>query len=905
MARIPKGSRMVLTNLKGSPSTDAIRFTGHLISKEAEKFIGTVANVRGQVVANQRIEEATAAVQATNFQRDAEGRLIMPSMPDTKGGFFGPKLYDTAYAKSMAEAFSQRLSLDAGEKAVDLARKHYEEPEAFRREYSAWAEGMLENIPDDYKAGFSAQIEARGLQTYGAISNQRAERDFRHAKETRIQSLESDYSDLYNIVESAGPTGEAVALTFNKIIADIEKGRMLGQFSDGEAKERMNQAYANIAFADLSRKMSSIEAGADPLDNVAAEKTYLQQMEFLNSFASGKSFAKWVNFNPNERHISEREGSAAEMIPDPEVRKAIAESLRSQLTLKEKTRNAVVQNTEDRITTDTMNSVFEESLQIMQGAATGFSPELVDSVHTLMKNGSPTTKGAMVSIIDFMDSRMGVTNQSNISTQRWNEARTYSEFLANQYPELVETVNTLTTSRLYGPGPGGKLIRVAPNADRKTANTPANLNRTLELLASEESWIQRMEGMIRMSSSGSQMYQKTIEEMQRKALQYQSVKEDLDARFPDSQYPQLVQWKAEKLQDIMETPTGMNAESVQYADLALAQAWGIQPKEILAKMETVSADEMDALFNIVDQGQFLPKGAAEWLKGALSGGMDQEKMWRVNYMMKRLYENPSTAARLDSEYQLGNMASLGKAVYYQNITNPDVYNRLKELSASGVNVVTPQEYRQKNNVSAEFFFTTIRDEIGNVFDASPSEMPLELINAIESSAENTMRMLNIDASDSGAIEDYTRDAITAAIKNGEWSESKYAVDQQASPKNWFKHSQWVQGATVENMYQYGHEIDRSFLPFVVKTITDDKSAMLGMADWQPKPGKNIRLKLSGQDAENDYWQVYFPSEIGWGPLEKINENGDVEPVMISYKRWNKMDIEQRKAPDLKVGMMNR
>ncbi len=258
------------------------------------KTAATFASREFDKLADTRTQEAIVAASALNFERDAEGNLIAPTVPIGDNGLLAPSIYDRKYTQMVGQRYLQQMQIDISETINGIAADNPFEPETFRTLAEGYVSKVTDLAPDYLKADVNNAAQVKMVEHFNHIIRVRAERDHAEAKGLQIITIDGHMDDLAGYV-AGGADPEIVGGAMLKARAAIEQGDEFHFWLDDEKQHMLDAIDRQYAIASISKLITSIPQG----DEVAYSDVRLA----LNSFARGEGTFPMVDEAGNVAHV--------------------------------------------------------------------------------------------------------------------------------------------------------------------------------------------------------------------------------------------------------------------------------------------------------------------------------------------------------------------------------------------------------------------------------------------------------------------------------------------------------------------------------------------------------------------------------------------------------------------------
>jgi hypothetical protein len=243
-----------------------------------------VRDVGVKLTTEQRIREASEAAQALNFERDPDGNVLAPQLPESEGGFFGPSIFDQEYTKQVLTRYKQQVSLDGVAHLQKLAEVHRLDPDGYQLAAQSYIDATADKVLPAVRGDAKTELESRAVTHFNFIVRQRSEFDFQESGNTHKEHMNQIHDNLISLI-SSGADNTLVALEYTRWFAELEAGadsRFYDRSNLISAPQVMQKA---MAAGYLARELSVLTD--DPASNA-------QALARLKQFEEGKGTVKIV-----------------------------------------------------------------------------------------------------------------------------------------------------------------------------------------------------------------------------------------------------------------------------------------------------------------------------------------------------------------------------------------------------------------------------------------------------------------------------------------------------------------------------------------------------------------------------------------------------------------------------------
>ena len=283
-------------------STEGAR-AGVLLGNAVQSFAAKKAE-------EDRIKEATLAAQALNFERDPEGRIVAPKLPENKG-LLAPSIFDEAYTQQVLRRYTQQIELDAKKQLSDIALQHRLDPTGFEESSQAYIDKVSDTVLPNVQGDARTVMESVQVTLYNNIARLRAEDDHRKAAATHEEYMNDRLVELRSMLatpltDETVLTSVALAAEIGELAAEGVQFGFMDPFMMENAGEKIQQqATMAILMGDVSRANTIVERA--------------NMVEFLNQLSEGKGKIKTIK----DGRLMEL--PVSEVFGDPELRQALVD----------------------------------------------------------------------------------------------------------------------------------------------------------------------------------------------------------------------------------------------------------------------------------------------------------------------------------------------------------------------------------------------------------------------------------------------------------------------------------------------------------------------------------------------------------------------------------------------------
>jgi len=291
-------------------------------SASVTKLTDTVTAIGSETLAKQRLQEANHAVQALTFERDEQGNLIAPTLPESDG-FFGPSLFDEAYTAQAKNAYAQRIQLDARQAISGLANKHILDPDAFEVSSDAYIKATLAAVHPSVQGDVEIMMESLGVEHYNTVARKKAEHDFINAGKLHFETIDQRQRDLGAAIIGGQEWDQVIPMVMevSGLMTEAERRNFAGEDYVIQAADALTRyvatAYLTKEFTDIPnnelanatmiKRLTDLKEG---IGNITmAGKDGLEEVDIKDMF--GTIQERQLIIDPVIKMISERETGRA------------------------------------------------------------------------------------------------------------------------------------------------------------------------------------------------------------------------------------------------------------------------------------------------------------------------------------------------------------------------------------------------------------------------------------------------------------------------------------------------------------------------------------------------------------------------------------------------------------------
>lgn len=335
----------------------------------------------GDIQAERELKRATLAVQSITFDRDERGQLISPELPEASGTF-GPTLFEEAYSAQMLDLYKNRLSIDIAAKATELARTHRFDPQGFDNAWQAFSDQTVESALPLVQAEVATKLQARGLEHFNNVANEKARLDFVNAAQGFEQAAKMSQDDIAALVTANSPP-ELVLLKAAELYQDFEKAVTMHFIS--EAGQIEKQIF-------LNNKIAHAQMAGNIQDLGKEEKAFGQKLELLTQYVEGRLPLKVIE--QTKAGLKFVEKPVSEIIVNDKVRQLVANDIRNIVVAQEQARSELA----NYLARQELLAAEMERIRLALDFFTGVEPifSLEDEAQVIL--GVKNTQAAMVRV---------------------------------------------------------------------------------------------------------------------------------------------------------------------------------------------------------------------------------------------------------------------------------------------------------------------------------------------------------------------------------------------------------------------------------------------------------------------------------------------------------------------------
>ena len=235
---------------------------------------GNAADEAFRRTADKRTQEANAAAEAMDFERDENGILIAPEMPRGNDGLIAPNIYSRQYSDMAGKRYLHQMQLDVTKSLNRIAIDHRNDPNGFEAASSKYLQTTLDGALPEVRA--EVDLMGQGIQVghFNRLVRERSEWEFKKSQDIFASKLRLNINELVGAVQGGADPISATLLhaaVLDEYSAAVEEGLVNGA-GLADLQLSLNQEISKGRLAHLSESI--------PADDVS-EMQFIKAIEGL------------------------------------------------------------------------------------------------------------------------------------------------------------------------------------------------------------------------------------------------------------------------------------------------------------------------------------------------------------------------------------------------------------------------------------------------------------------------------------------------------------------------------------------------------------------------------------------------------------------------------------------------
>ena len=889
---------------------------------EVGRAIVKTADVARTIIAEkaeaEALEKAALAVQAYAFERDTNGHIVAPPMPENDKTF-GMTVYDRAYSEMMLDRYGQQIVLDGRKKLTQFANENPLQPDAFTAAANSYIESVKENVLPHIAGAAGDQLMSMAVGIGNNIARKRTEWDRKNALDTGIETINVLAGEAQSLAAAGAQPSEVMA----------QQERVMNEWLKLEKNLLVNPGERFLLERQMDRDTAlGITIHGLTLTPPTNEDEAMAQIK-LNKLKNGEGNLTVV-----------RDGAYVE-VPVTDILPTSAERNRFF--------NPLEQVMGDRVRDrKTMENYLKQNRGIQ------FLKQYGSVMYDAYKNGTPIDEGpALNAIIESIESNnpylrddaRGMLNFANFANNQL-ESRTRNIYTHRaslalmgidylEAPEAVQYKLDRLSEAVNGSDFMGLLSdpRFTPeemDVDAREAAAAMILSRIDQTGGKQPNWILDLQAAFQREAELIAKRQKDWNE--RNGYSEEQVQGDPDLRMERQRIV---------MADLPQFDVPQNKTNARFFDQWYAERLGMASEERpYLNWATMNEQQLDQALAIVDDRGVIPQSMIEFANQVLrSPGTNQEYWSRMIDLSEAVFDSQSMTAQAETAFGANQTAAMSyiAAVAGPNMISEDDLNVRDTVGRimKGENPFTywtdlPAETREQVKVAIREAAIDENVEVWAFGEpVSVFRAALGPGDAITWPEEMRRRAEHLAAARSTSVDVTTgqgRSALVSGVMNDlkaeGWAMSRYQIDSTPYTVPWYT-GLFTEGglapivsgrraskAPIMSWTQY--PID-SFVtdPDNMKEIVKEVNKDIANSRWwqqqtsnliQPKLGENIMLVYAGirynfETEQNEpSWYAVVNDEAG--AYRPVVEDMNLNNYKI-YQFGDMLDsIEARRAREL-------
>ena len=235
---------------------------------------GTVADEAFRRTADKRVQEANAAAEGMDFERNEEGILIAPKMPRGDDGLIAPNIYSRQYSEMAGKRYLHQMQLDVTKSLNGIAVTHRNDPNGFEAASSKYLETTLSGALPEVRA--EVDLMGQGIQVghFNRLVRERSEFEFKKSQDMFAAKMELGFNELTGAVQGGADPISASLLQvalIDEYSAATEEGLVNGAGLP-QLQLSLNQSISKARLAHRSESVPS---------NDVSERAFMREIQGL------------------------------------------------------------------------------------------------------------------------------------------------------------------------------------------------------------------------------------------------------------------------------------------------------------------------------------------------------------------------------------------------------------------------------------------------------------------------------------------------------------------------------------------------------------------------------------------------------------------------------------------------
>lgn len=240
-----------------------------------------------------RTNEAIEDVNQHVFERDTNGDVIAPVLPDA--GPLGYTIYEEQYRKGMLLRYRNELGSEASKVAAEIRTRNINDPDGFKVEWDEYLANVERDVPADIRGSMRDHIQQQGDAQYKSLVLEKGVADFKAARLSQESEINRANRD---ILMAVGRGTDLQSAQGDQLLEDY--GTLLTEYADTfvngtpEIKaawvaDRSRELQYAIVDADLTQNLLNTATGGNRSFNA---DEYAGSLEYISEIQAGNVVAQ-------------------------------------------------------------------------------------------------------------------------------------------------------------------------------------------------------------------------------------------------------------------------------------------------------------------------------------------------------------------------------------------------------------------------------------------------------------------------------------------------------------------------------------------------------------------------------------------------------------------------------------
>lgn len=766
MSRLDRRNRLQQTALN-LPPQQSIGPAVLNVARTAEEFITARAT-------EDRLKEATEAAQALSFERDSDGNIIPPQLPEANG-LFGPSIYDDAYTQQVIARYGQQINIDGAARLQQIAEENRLNPAGFQTAAQAYIDATTDNALPQVAGDARTSLEQRAVTHFNHIVRQRSEFDFQGAANTHTHNATMIQEDLIGLITS-GADFDLVLSRAGEYLAQVEIGHERGFYDASVMQTAPDELQRTMATAYLARDLSDIPN--TPIGNA-------QFIERMTAFQEGEGT---ITVPIGDQLL---EVNVADVFPSPDERQIMAAPVIEMVRSRENARSATTRAVHQAQTLEFQRWLMSGiGMQILNGEGVQDT-----QLRTAYEEAASAGNVQMMN----MAAQMLQQNFENVRLEgeaqhRDDVTMAHLEFLREVYSDVFTDEQIDTLNGWLHDSYGGVTIFQLMNGDPGESNLrfhdiPQAVNTAVNMLqmvtnragTGETAFTRRFFDQYREREAARGVA--TQDALRRTGRNFEDMTPEERQSLNMAVNRQIGGW------DLPQTEESAEWMHDTYNDIAGREInWRTDP-----------LPELDAFVDqVVAEFGVMPRGAVEYMRGVVNAYEtgNQEQLDRILDLGRIFYEHPSLQDKFEAQAALGPTvggaleyiydnfsagsvtADNARVIFERALRNENFHLEWSALEPEGrEKIVTMMDEAMREEFITWFgggqtISTINRVRPGPLATLMPAAMQQQVFNEIRSRAGQ------IDPDNPEAFGRHVRASVRAVAEQNGWVLSRLGVNEQ-------------------------------------------------------------------------------------------------------------------------------